>query len=40
MPGQFLSHVANCVHPMVSECPDCTAFAKAADTVGKSWTLA
>jgi len=29
---QFLSHVVNCVHPMVSECPDCARFAGAVDT--------
>lgn len=27
---QFLSHVVQCVHPMVSECPDCAAFARSA----------
>lgn len=25
---QFLTHVVTCVHPMVSECPDCAAFAR------------
>jgi MerR family copper efflux transcriptional regulator len=24
---RFLSHVVTCVHPMVSECPDCAGFA-------------
>jgi len=24
---QFLSHVVQCTHPMVSECPDCSDFA-------------
>jgi MerR family copper efflux transcriptional regulator len=24
---QFLGHVMNCVHPMVSECPQCAGFA-------------
>jgi MerR family transcriptional regulator, copper efflux regulator len=24
---QFLAHVLNCVHPMVSECPHCSDFA-------------
>lgn len=27
---QFLSHVVQCVHPMVSECPDCAGFARSA----------
>ncbi|MGB8405760.1 MAG: MerR family transcriptional regulator [Mycobacterium sp.] len=27
---QFLSHVVQCIHPMVSECPDCAAFARSA----------
>lgn len=27
---QFLSHVVTCVHPLVSECPDCAAFAQSA----------
>ncbi|WP_166904904.1 MerR family transcriptional regulator [Mycobacterium sp. DL440] len=27
---RFLSHVVTCVHPMVSECPDCAAFAQSA----------
>ncbi len=27
---EFLSHVATCVHPMVSECPDCAGFAQSA----------
>jgi MerR family transcriptional regulator, copper efflux regulator len=27
---QFLSHVVTCVHPMVSECPDCAAFAQSS----------
>jgi MerR family copper efflux transcriptional regulator len=27
---QFLSHVVNCVHPMVSECPECAAFSLTA----------
>lgn len=27
---QFLSHVVTCVHPMVSECPDCAEFAQSA----------
>jgi hypothetical protein len=26
---RFLSHVVRCVHPMVSECPDCAGFAQA-----------
>lgn len=25
---QFLTHVVTCVHPMVSECPDCAGFAR------------
>lgn len=25
---RFLSHVVTCVHPMVSECPECAAFAQ------------
>ena len=27
---RFLSHVLQCVHPMVSECADCAAFARSA----------
>ncbi|MEW2482558.1 MerR family transcriptional regulator [Mycobacterium sp. NPDC049093] len=27
---QFLSHVVACVHPIVSECPDCAEFAQSA----------
>lgn len=26
----FLSHVLECVHPMLSECPECSDFARAA----------
>jgi MerR family copper efflux transcriptional regulator len=27
---RFLSHVVTCVHPMVSECPECAGFAQGA----------
>jgi DNA-binding transcriptional MerR regulator len=28
---QYLSHVLECVHPLLSECPDCSDFARAAN---------
>lgn len=29
---QFLSHVVTCVHPLVSECPDCAVVAQSGGT--------
>ncbi|WP_036476200.1 MerR family transcriptional regulator [Mycobacterium sp. URHD0025] len=28
--AQFLTHVVACVHPVISECPDCAGFAQSA----------